>query len=165
MDHAEITRILTLPYSEQLLARDILRMAYVSIDGSPRNVPMGFVWNGSEIVVCTTTNAPKLRHLRANPQVALTIDTEEFPPKILLIRGSAALEVVDGIPEEYLSTNNVYSMTPEQRAEWEAEVHSLYKQMVRIRITPTWVKLIDFESTLPTAVEQLVAERDAREQT
>ncbi|MGO1881035.1 MAG: pyridoxamine 5'-phosphate oxidase family protein, partial [Microbacterium gubbeenense] len=67
MDHAEITRILTLPYSEQLLARDILRMAYVALDGSPRNVPMGFVWNGSEIVVCTTTNAPKLRHLRANP--------------------------------------------------------------------------------------------------
>ncbi|MGO3829487.1 MAG: pyridoxamine 5'-phosphate oxidase family protein [Microbacterium gubbeenense] len=164
MDHAEITRILTLPYSEQLLARDIARMAYVALDGSPRNVPMGFVWNGSEIVVCTTTNAPKLRHLRANPQVALTIDTEVFPPKILLIRGRAALEVVDGIPEEYLSTNNVYSMTPEQRAEWEAEVHSLYKQMVRIRIVPTWVKLIDFETTLPTAVEQLAAERDAREQ-
>ena len=163
MHGAEITRILTLPYSEQLLARDITRMAYVATDGSPRNVPMGFVWNGSEIVVCTTTNAPKLRHLRANPRVALTIDTETFPPKILLIRGSVELETVDGIPDEYLSTNNVYSMTPEQRADWEAEVRSLYTQMVRIRITPTWVKLIDFETTLPSAVAELAAERDARE--
>ncbi|WP_156759765.1 pyridoxamine 5'-phosphate oxidase family protein [Microbacterium karelineae] len=163
MDTAEITRILTQPYSEQLLARDILRMAYVAKDGTPRNVPMGFVWNGSEIVVCTTTNAPKLRHLRANPGVALTIDTEDFPPKILLIRGNADLELVDGIPDEYMTTNNVMGMTPEQRAEWEKEVRSLYQQMFRIRITPTWAKLIDFETTLPSAVAELIEERAARE--
>lgn len=163
MNSDEIARILDLPYSRALLDRDLLRMAYVAVDGSPRNIPMGFVWNGKEIVVCTTTNAPKLRHLRADPRVALTIDTEEFPPKILLIRGTADLELVDGIPEEYMTTNNVMSMTPEQRAEWEAEVRSLYRQMVRIRITPTWVKLIDFETTLPSAVAELVEERASRE--
>lgn len=163
MDSTEIARILSLPYSEELLARDILRMAYVAKDGSPRNVPMGFVWNGTSVVVCTTTNAPKLRHLRENPQVALTIDTEVFPPKILLIRGDADLELVDGIPDEYMSTNNVYSMTDEQRTEWEKEVRSLYKQIYRITITPTWAKLIDFESTLPSAVAELIQERAARE--
>ena len=162
MNAAEISRILDLPYSRELLGRDILRMAYVAVDGSPRNVPMGFVWNGAEIVVCTTTNAPKLRHLRENPRVALTIDTEDFPPKILLLRGTADLELVDGIPEEYVTTNNVMSMTPEQRAEWEAEVRSLYTQMIRIRITPTWAKLIDFETTLPSAVAELVEAREAR---
>jgi hypothetical protein len=31
--------------------------------------------------------------------------------------------------------------------------------MVRI-ITPTWAKVIDFETTLPRAVEELMAERD-----
>src|SRR5690606_550100 len=139
-----------------LLARDVLRMAYVATDGSPRNVPMGFVWNGDEVVVCTTTNAPKVRHLRENPGVALTIDTEEIPPKILLIRGTADLELVAGIPEEYMTTNNVMSMTPQQRAEWEAEVRSLYRQMFRIRITPTWAKLIDFETALPSAVADLI---------
>lgn len=163
MDSTEIARILSLPYSEELLARDILRMAYVAKYGSPRNVPMGFVWNGTSVVVCTTTNAPKLRHLRENPQVALTIDTEVFPPKILLIRGDADLELVDGIPDEYMSTNNVYSMTDEQRTEWEKEVRSLYKQMYRITITPTWAKLIDFETTLPSAVAELIQERAARE--
>ena len=39
--------------------------------------------------MCTTTNAPKLPALRQNPMVALTIDTEAHPPKILLIRGRA----------------------------------------------------------------------------
>ncbi|WP_238846965.1 hypothetical protein [Nocardia arthritidis] len=50
----------------------------------------------------------------------LTIDTEVNPPKILLIRERAELDVVDGIPDEYLQMNGGYKMTPEQRVEWEA---------------------------------------------
>ncbi|HWS81806.1 MAG TPA: hypothetical protein VN178_12365 [Rubrobacter sp.] len=87
-----------------------------------------------------------------NQMVALTIDTEVHPPKSLLIRGRAGLDFVDGIPDEYLQVTSTYEMTPEQRVEWEAEVRSLYHDgMVRIVVTPTWAKLIDFESTLPSA--------------
>jgi hypothetical protein len=163
MDQHDIDQILTRPASQDLLARDVLRMAYVAKDGTPRNIPIAFTWNGAQIVVCTTKNAPKLPSLRSNPQVALTIDTEMHPPKILLIRGRVEMEVVDGIPEEYLQMNGTYQMTPEQRVAWEAEVRSLYDGMVRIAITPTWVKLIDFETTLPTAVEELVRQRAERE--
>jgi hypothetical protein len=159
----EITEVLNRPLSQELLARDLTRLAYVAKDGTPRNVPIAFVWNGSEIVMCTTTNAPKLPSLRANPAVALTIDTEVHPPKILLIRGRAELDVVDGIPEEYLQANSTYQMTAEQRVEWEAEVRSLYDSMVRIVVTPTWAKLIDFETTLPSAVEELVRQRAERQ--
>lgn len=35
--------------------------------------------------------------------------------------------------------------------------------MVRIVITPSWVKLIDFENTLPTPVEELIAQRAERQ--
>ena len=54
-------------------------------------------------------------------------------------------------------------MTPEQRVEWEAGVRSLYDGMVRIIVTPTWAKLIDFETTLPSAVEELVRQREERQ--
>lgn len=114
--------------------------------------------------MCTSTNAPKLRALRDNPAVALTVDTEVHPPKILLIRGQAELDVVDGIPAEYLEMNGTYQMSAEQRVEWEAEVRSLYDAMVRIVVTPTWAKLIDFETTLPSPVEELVRQRDERRQ-
>ncbi len=163
MQQNEITRILELPFSQGLLARDVLRMAYVAKDGTPRNIPIAFTWNGSEIVVCTATNAPKLHSLRHNPEVALTIDTEVHPPKILLIRGRAVLDVVDGIPKEYLQMNGSYDMSPEQRVEWEAGVRSLYDGMVRIVVTPTWVKLIDFETTLPSAVDELIRRRAERQ--
>lgn len=158
----EITAVLDRPISRELLARDVTRLAYVAKDGTPRNVPIAFTWNGSDIVMCTSKNAPKLPALRANPTVALTIDTEVHPPKILLIRGRAELDVVDGIPDEYLRMNGSYTMTAEQRVAWEAEVRSLYDGMVRIVVTPTWAKLIDFETTLPSAVEELVRKRAER---
>ncbi|MFC8512698.1 pyridoxamine 5'-phosphate oxidase family protein [Streptomyces sp. NPDC057257] len=163
MQATEISEILERPISQELLARDVTRLAYVAKDGTPRNVPIAFTWNGSEIVMCTTKNAPKLPALRANPMVALTIDTEVHPPRILLIRGRAELDVVDGIPEEYLRMNGSYEMTAEQRVAWEAEIRSLYDGMVRIVVTPTWAKLIDFETTLPSAVEELVRQRAERE--
>ena len=163
MRASEITEILDRPVSRELLARDVTRLAYIAKDGTPRNIPIAFTWNGSEIVMCTAKNAPKLPALRKDPMVALTIDTEVHPPRILLIRGRAELEVVDGIPEEYLRMNGSYEMTPEQRVAWEAEVRSLYDGMVRIVVTPTWVKLIDFETTLPSAVEELVRQRAERQ--
>jgi hypothetical protein len=162
MQPDEITAVLNRPLSRELLARDLTRLGYVAQDGTPRAVPIAFTWNGSEVVMCTTKNAPKVPALRDNPAVALTIDTEVHPPKILLIRGRAELDVVDGIPEEYLQMNGSYEMTPEQRVEWEAEVRSLYDGMVRIVVTPTWAKLIDFETTLPSAVEELVRQREER---
>ncbi|MFD9408190.1 pyridoxamine 5'-phosphate oxidase family protein [Streptomyces sp. NPDC059989] len=160
MQPSEVTEVLNRPISQELLARDLTRLAYVAKDGTPRAIPIAFVWNGTEIVMCTPRNAPKLPALRQNPMVALTIDTEVHPPMILLIRGRAELDLVDGIPDEYLQANSTYTMTPEQRVEWEAEVRSLYKGMVRIVVTPTWAKLIDFETTLPSAVEELIRQRE-----
>ena len=162
MQPNEIGEVLNRPMSQELLARDVTRLAYVARDGTPRAIPIAFTWNGSHVVMCTTKNAPKLTALRDDPAVALTMDTEVHPPKILLIRGRAELDVVDGIPDEYLEMNGTYQMTPEQRVEWETEVRSLYDGMVRIVVTPTWAKLIDFETTLPSAVEELVRQREER---
>jgi hypothetical protein len=159
----KIAEVLSRPLSRELLTRGFTRLAYVAEDGTPRVVPIGFVWNGSAVVVCTPKNAPKLAHLRRDPAVALTIDTEEFPPKILLLRGTAELDAVEGIPDEYFAANNADLMPPERRTAWEAEVRSLYAAgMVRIVVTPTWAKLIDFDTTLPSAVEELIRQREER---
>ncbi|MGH8942859.1 MAG: pyridoxamine 5'-phosphate oxidase family protein [Acidimicrobiia bacterium] len=164
MQTMDVADILKKPISQEMLNRDLVRLAYVATDGTPRVVPIGFTWNGSEVVMCTPTNAPKLVSLRQNPAVALTIDTEVHPPKILLLRGDAVLDEVEGIPDEYLQASGTYKMTPEQRVEWETEIRSLYDSMVRIVVKPTWAKLIDFDETLPTPVEELVRRREERQQ-
>jgi hypothetical protein len=163
VDQNTLDEILNRPLSQELLARDLARLAYVALDGTPRAIPIGIHWNGAQIVMCTATNARKLPALRRNPAVALTIDTESHPPKVLLLRGRAELDLVDGIPDEYLRWNGTYQMTPEQRAEWEAGVQALYDGMVRIVVTPTWAKLIDFETTLPTAIEELMQRQQDRQ--
>ncbi len=54
----EIAEVLNRPLSQELLARDLTRLAYVAKDGTPRAIPIGFTRNGSQIVMCTTKNAP-----------------------------------------------------------------------------------------------------------
>jgi hypothetical protein len=165
MEPNQVDEVLRKPISQQMLQRDIARLAYVALDGAPRGVPIACTWNGTELVMCTPTNAAKLAALRQDPTVAITIDTEVHPPLILLLRGRAVLDEVAGIPEEFLQMNGTYEMTPEQRVEWEAGVRSLYESMVRIVVKPTWAKMIDFEETLPSAVEELVRAQAARQAT
>lgn len=82
----------------------------------------------------------------------------------LLGPGRVELDFDDGIPDEYLRANSTDEMPLEQGVEWEAEVRSLYHDgMVRIVVTPPWAKLIDFETTLPSAVEELVRQREERQ--
>ncbi len=101
------------------------------------------------------------RRVASQSRVALTIDTESHPPKVLLLRGNAELDEVEGIPDEYMQMNGTYEMTPEQRVEWEKNVKALYDRMVRIVVKPTWAKLIDFETTLPTSIAELMQQKAA----
>src|SRR4029077_4541939 len=80
VQRSEIAEVLNRPLSQELLARDLTRLAYVAKDGTPRNVPIALTWNASEVVMCTSNNAPKLPALREHPWPSLTIDTEVHPP-------------------------------------------------------------------------------------
>lgn len=161
MDQARIDEVMAGEVARKLLQRPLARLAYVARDGTPRVVPIGYTWDGSALIMCTTANAAKVKALQVNPDVALTIDTDGFPPNVLLLRGKAELEWVDGIPDEYMQMNDPSYMTPEQRTEWEAGVRSVYDARYRIRVVPRWAKVLDFETTLPSAVEELLARRGA----
>src|SRR5690348_429805 len=94
--------LLNHPASKELLQSNIpARLAYVWTDGTPRVVPIWFHWNGKEFVLGTPPKAPKLKALAKNPKVALTIDDNQFPHKVLLIRGTAKTEYVHGVIPEY----------------------------------------------------------------
>ena len=159
MDRQAALRVLAAPSAQKLLHSNLLcRLSYIGRDGYPRVVPIGYVWKDEKFVVCTASNAPKVKALHANPRVGLAIDTETQPPHILLVRGDAEIEIVDGIPDEYLEGSHKY-IPAEQWAAFETQVRGLYPQMARIGITAAWAKLIDFENTLPSAVEELVSQR------
>jgi nitroimidazol reductase NimA-like FMN-containing flavoprotein (pyridoxamine 5'-phosphate oxidase superfamily) len=69
------------------VARDLLgspviaRLAYTWRDGSPRVVPMWFHWTGEDLLMGAPPNSPKMRVLAERPQVAVAIDTVDWPYK------------------------------------------------------------------------------------
>lgn len=160
MQHEDVIQVLHDPLAQELLHSSIpARLAYTGTDGFPRVVPVGFYWNGARLVVGTASVAPKVRALAANPKVALTIDTNTQPPHVLLIRGTASIEVVDGVPPGYLE--GAKKLVDAQHWEaFEAQVRAMYEQMARITIAPGWAKLLDFETRIPDILSRLIKERD-----
>jgi hypothetical protein len=90
--------------------------------------------------------------------VALTIDSTEGPAsRTLSVRGAASMEIVDGIPAEYLAAT-AKTMTGEQAREFETQVRATYKQMARITIQPRWARYFDFPAgRLPEFLRELTS--------
>ena len=140
------------PASKELLESNIpARLAYVWTDGTPRVVPIWYHWNGREFIMATPPKAPKLKALARNPKVSFTIDDNTFPHKVLLVRGTARLEPVDGIVPEYATAAERY-FGREQGQAWVNQLRTMISSMVRISITPEWVGLLDFKTRFPSAL-------------
>lgn len=141
---------------EMLQAPFPMRLAYVWTDGSPRVVPIGFHWDGTDIVIGSPPDAPKLKVLQVNPKVALTIDSNQMPYHVLMIRGTANLTTHEGIIPEYEAYCHRY-MGKEGGDAWLQQVSQLIDTMVRISIRPAWVGILDFDTRFPSAVERAMA--------
>ena len=157
MEPDQVREAMEDPVARRLLASaNPARLAYIALDGTPRVVPVGFHWDGEALVIGTVPGSAKVAALRANPAVALTVDTSPpaWPPNVLLVRGTAKVSLVDGVFPEYVAASR--KVTPaEEFPRWEEGVRALYDQMARIDVTPTWVRIHDFETRLPKAVEDL----------
>jgi pyridoxamine 5'-phosphate oxidase-like protein len=158
---ADLAREIGHPGAQELLRHaTLVRLAYSGRDGSPRVVPLGFHWNGRDVVVCTHPTAPKVTALTARPAVALTIDTGDTSAtaRSLLIRGIATIDIVDGVPAEYLEAA-AKTLDGAQLEAFEAQVRQVYERMARIAIRPRWARFYDFGAgRLPAFLSRLIEE-------
>jgi hypothetical protein len=134
------------------------RYAYTALDGTPRIVASWFVWTGEELVLPTFISAPHVSHaayrvraLRANPDVAVSIDTESFPPDVLSIRGRVEITEVDGIAPEYAEAAHRF-LGSEEATGYLAQIDQPGTRMARIAVRPAWVALLDFKTRMPSAL-------------
>ena len=150
-------RLLDTDAAKRLLASTLpARVAYVAKDGTPRLVPSWFHWTGDELVMLTFVRAPhvtrparRLAALRANPAVAVTIDTATEPPDVLLLRGRVTIAEVEGVVPEY-------AVEARRRLPHDAADQLLgmvgqpgATTMARISLRPTWVGVLDFRDRIP----------------
>jgi hypothetical protein len=132
------------------------RVAYLGSDATPRIFSTWFQWTGDALVMPTFISAPHVRHpasrlgdLRAHPDVAVTIDTESFPPEVLLLRGRVTIDEVDGVPAEYALAAERYLGSEAGRG-YIASIEQPATRMARIALRPSWVGLLDFRTRLPS---------------
>lgn len=132
------------PVAQELLqSRVPARLAYNWRDGSPRAVPIWFHWTGQEVVLCSPPKAPKLKALPQNRAVAISIDTDTRPYRVLQIRGTAKVEMVEAIPPEYEAAAKRYLGVDQGRA-WVERVKGMTSTTARIAVRPEWVGILDF---------------------
>src|SRR5262249_15781730 len=98
-------------------------------------------------------DAPKMKVLKDGDKVALTIDSDGMPYKVLLIRGSIRIDTVEGIAPEYAAmTRRVFGEEGGQA--WLTQITPFFPQMSRIFLTPEWAGVMDFETRFPNALER-----------
>jgi hypothetical protein len=156
MTQENVLQLMNDPVAQELLNSKIpARLAYTGLDESPRVIPIWFQWNGKQFILGSAPSSPKVRALAKYTKVALTIDEDTYPPKVLLVRGTATVEVIEGVVPEYGEAARRY-LGEEQGRVWEEQARGMFKQMARIAIEPAWVKILDFETRFPRAIEQAV---------
>jgi hypothetical protein len=127
-------------------------MAYVWPDGTPRVIPIWFHWTGEEIILCSPPGAPKMKALGMESSVSLTIDTESWPAKALLIRGVARTSICEGEIPEYGDIASKYLGNDADA--WRDQYSRMFPRQARIAVRPQWVAILDVAAgRLPSAIE------------
>ena len=64
----------------------------VAPDGTPVPTPVWFWWDGESLLVYSQPDTLKIRHLTANPRVAIALRTDEQGDDVAVITGDAAVD-------------------------------------------------------------------------
>ncbi len=140
----QVQALLDKPVAQELLHSKIpARLAFVARDGTPRVTPLWFHWNGKAITFASGAGSAKVKSLRRDPNVAITIDSEGWPYKMLRLRGQVRIEEVEGVVPEYeLAAVRYYG--PVQGKRWLDGRSQLGSKMARLTLEPAWAELLDF---------------------
>jgi hypothetical protein len=120
------------------------RLAWVSAIGRPVVCPIWFRWTGRELEVVTFEGAAKLRDLSDGDEVAVTIDTDEFPYRSLTLRGSIRLDAVIGLADSYAIMAQRY-LGATAAARWLAHLDGRNQTVIAVR--PEWAKFSDLAAS------------------
>jgi PPOX class probable F420-dependent enzyme len=120
----------------------VSRVATVGRDGRPHVVPVCHVADGGRLYFGTGRDSLKLRHLRANPNLALSVDlyTDDWSLlKGVMVQGSAAL--IQGGPRFRKIRDLLYRKYPQ----YPKESALGERDSVIVEITPRRVSSWGFE--------------------
>ena len=107
----------------------------VTPDGTPVPTPVWFWWDGETLLVYSQAGKPKLRHIAANPRVAVALQLDEVGDLRAVITGEAAVDESAPRADELRGYVDKYRAPIARLGSGVAEFADEYS--VAIRITPT----------------------------
>jgi PPOX class probable F420-dependent enzyme len=120
--------------ADRLARERIAWLATAAATGQPVPSPVWFLWDGSEILLYSRPDTPKLRNIEANPRVAVHLESDGQGGDIVILHGRARVSddpPADRVPayvEKYLPFIERNSWSP---ASFAAD----YSVPVRVRPT------------------------------
>ena len=149
------TILQTDPVAHTLLQSTIpARLAYAWRDGKPRVVPMWFHWTGEDFLMGAPPNAPKMKVLSDDVEVAFSIDSNEWPYQVLSVRGTATFQTLTQPFEarfpEYAAMAYRY-LGREGGQQFLGLAGHTFSHWTRIAIRPAEVRILDFQTRFPSA--------------
>ena len=119
----------------RLTTDEMLWLATVRPDGRPHIVPVWFLWQGETILVFSKPNNQKIRNLRQNAAVTVSLDNTDRGDDVIILEGTAELiddpDVTTTLPA---FASKYASLLADLR--WTAETMSReYSQAIRVTIS------------------------------
>ncbi|WP_297651777.1 TIGR03667 family PPOX class F420-dependent oxidoreductase [Pseudonocardia sp.] len=90
--------------ARRLAEEPIAWLTVVDGAGTPQPAPVWFLWDGATALIYSVGNAKRLDHLRADPKVALHLDSDGHGGDIVVLTG----EIVEAPDEPAVPDNPVY---------------------------------------------------------
>ena len=112
----------------------IADLATLNADGSPHVAPVWFRYDGEVVKVFSQTTAVKVRNIRRDGRVALSVAAQEAPYGYVIVNGDATISS-DGIPDEVRAMAIHYKGESEGEAYIQEALHEI--TFCLITIAPT----------------------------
>src|SRR5947209_7980056 len=74
---------------ERLRSDEMIWLTSVRPDGRPHSIPVWFLWESATLLIFSKPNTQKIRNLRQNPSVTLTLD--DTKKGVVILEGTAEL--------------------------------------------------------------------------
>ena len=76
---------------QRIAREDVIWLTTVTSQGVPQPRPVWYVWKAGDFLIYSTPRAWKLKHIAANPNVALHFNTDATGEDIQVLLGTVAL--------------------------------------------------------------------------
>lgn len=90
--------------ARRLTEEAVAWLTLVDAGGTPQPAPIWFLWDGDTALIYSAGQAKRLAHLRANPRVSLSLDSNGRGGDIVVLTG----EIVDAPGEPAVPGNPAY---------------------------------------------------------